>query len=277
MSDTSLEAVEAVEVEKPETVVESAETPETDAGEKQQVVDKEPEVSPEVKKLVEELKKTKKATQKRIDSLTYNVKLKEEEAQKLAAELQKYKPSEDAEPNENDFDTFEAYQEAVTEFRVDKKIKEIEEAARRQEYERKQAEVQQAAQKRFETMEADFRKDTPEYDTNAKALMQRTAEIVAVKGQGNQTLAVMGNVLREIDGAPAIINHLGANPDMLDSLVDMSPVNAAFELFKIKQTLDSAPKKQAGSLPQPVTPVKSTGKTVKDLKSGSVLENLGLK
>lgn len=237
------------------------------------VEEKELSVDEKIAKAVKEAEeRVKGATQKRIDRLTYEARSKEEELRKYQSELDQYKPKEDLPPSEDNFDTYEEWQDAVIEFKANQKLKQIESETRQRQMQQKQQEAIEAGRKRFEAMESEFKQSNPEYDLNAKKFMDISQEVVATKGN-NPTVQAIGQVLTEIDAAPALINHLGQNEELVFELANKTPVQAAFELFKISQSLTET-KQINKTLPEPVKPVSATGKTTKSLKELSGAELL---
>jgi chromosome segregation ATPase len=237
------------------------------------VEENEAEQKAEPKELTE-ADKIRQAMQKRIDRKTAATKALENQVSELQKKLGEVEQSNqqkaaDNAPSEDDYDTWEAYQEALIEHKAEQRIKERETAIRKEEIQRKQAELQERKAKEFNTKVEEFRKAHPDYDEKADAFSDMAQDYARRLGN-TPTLQAMSQVILDVDNAPAIIQALGSDPDLMDSLVDMSPVKAAFELFKIHESY-SRPK-ETTQAPKPITPTKAGSSGRKSLSSMSASE-----
>lgn len=269
MSDNSLETVEAVETETKEVVQDKVDQEEvveetTDDAKDPSKTDEEVKEQPEEKQLTDAEKKAY-ALEKRLHRKTAIEKQQAEELEALRKEVESLRPKQiDDAPKEDDYSTYEEWQDAVVEHKANKLLKEKELKAKQEQFQRKQQEMHMKAQKEFEDQELKFKADNPDYETNAKSFMDTAVDIQKSKGQ-SPTLDAIGQVLSQVDGAPALINHLGQNEDLAYELADMTPVNAAFKLFELRNELLNVAPKEEPIKPAPVKTLKGSGKTNKSL------------
>lgn len=272
MSDESLNEAEVTETPTEDVKTEPEVVEETEAQEESET-GKDDKPEPEEKKEPTEAEKVRHAMQKRIDRKTAIEKQQQEQIEELRQKIESLTPQEvDTTPKEEDFNTFEEWQDAVVEHKANERLKAKELELQQKRLAEKQAEANRAMSKRFEEAEIAFKAEHPEYDDNAVKFMEVADDIQRSKGN-NPTIQAIGQVLREVDGAPALINHLGQNEDLAYEIAELSPVNAAFKLFELKQSLvrSSEPEK---AKPAPVKALKGTGKpskAVKDLDAKGVL------
>lgn len=275
MGDESLE-VETVETETQEIVqdkVEESESAEADPEETKEPsnTDEEVKEKTEEKKEPTEAEKVRHAMQRRLDRKTAIEKQQAEELEQLRKQVEGLKPQQvDNTPKESDFETFEDWQSAVVEHKANELLKEKELSAKQEQLQRKQQEAQAQKAKRFEEQELKFVAENPDYKKNASEFGEVVQDLKRIKGD-TPTMIALGQVLTEIDDAPALINHLGKNSDLAYELADMSPVNAAFKLFEIRQELTSSPEPEQAK-PAPVKALKGSGKPSKTLDSLSSQE-----
>lgn len=278
MSDESLEVTEAPEVEV-KTESESVEDVKQNDEQPESVEGNTKDDEPSEKQEISEIEKLEHGFQKTIRRKTRQLRQAEERALELERQLAELQPKqEDNAPKEDDFDNFDDYVNAKVEYEAEKRAKDQLRQAKEQEALKARQEARAQAAKRFAENEARFRQEHPDYDKNAEAFLEIADDLKRVKGQNNPTLTAMGQVLSELPDAPALINHLAQNEELAYELADKSPVNAAFELFKLAQSL-TAETKQINVKPDPVKPVKANGKIDAkplDLSSDKFKEKYGL-
>lgn len=173
----------------------------------------------------------------------YNEKqLAEQRAENLERELKALKEAnkptpakvEEAKaPERKDFETDQAYQDALIDFRVDQKFKAQEATAARQREEQRQAEVVQ----------------------HAKAKIERAIELVPDFKDVTDAVDMVvppyiAGYMQESDMFAELGYHFAKHPDVLEGLAKMNPARALVEVGKIESTLTPfAPKAKAEDAP----------------------------
>ena len=222
-----------------------------------------------------EVDKVKAAMQKRIDrktavtkSLESKVQQLEQEKAELLKRAQKEAVTQDPEPQPDNFDTWEDYQNALVDFRAEQKVKKERAEMQRAQLEQKQQEIQRKQREAFSQKEAEFKKIHPDYDEKAEVIMD-IAQDMQTRGVSSPTLELMARVMMEAPNAPALVYTLGANPELIDQIADMSPVEAAFEMFRLHEAY-SRPK-ETKQAPAPISPTRASSSGSKPLskRSGS--------
>lgn len=190
--------------------------------------------------------------------------------------LSQAKGTQSKEPSEDDFDTHEEYVNAVIEYRAEQKI--VETQKKMAEMQEAQAYSQLLAQRESikATQEAEFIQTNPLYKHAAEEVGLFVQQNVAPPAVAEAVIDVLyeGNI-------PAVINYFGENNGErlgeLQKIMNMSPVKAGIEIYKIQQKLKTPVEKKTINVPKPIAKVKSASGVTKDLGRGDVLKNLGLK
>ena len=238
----------------------------------------EPQVTPEerVAQLEKEVASQRKAIDRKTAAYHDMQRAHDSKLQEFKALEEKFQIEAPQEPTIDDFDTFEDFDKARVEF--------INQQAERNAQEKflqhqKQVQAQQKMQARMElrsAQEADYIKDNPNYRSSVSELESffKTAQVGDGVAEAVLDVIYDGNV-------PQIIDYFGSNNgenlDKLASITRMSPVKAAIETYKIQQSLTAPAPKEKKKLPKPLNKKSGGGKLKKDLYSGDVLSNLGLK
>lgn len=197
--------------------------------------------------LKERLEKQQAEFQKRINKKTFQQKEAERRMQDLEAQLKKIQeaqgPQPPKKPIEGDFSSYDQYQEAVAKYHRDlgrfEAERELTERQTKELQEQQQQQQQQAmmkAQAEFETRAAKFKENTPDFDN----VMNDIAE--AFNAYDNQTVQAIRHATLEMQDSPALLYHLGRNPETLNEVLSGSPVNALIRLGQLQNSLQSAPK-----------------------------------
>lgn len=221
VSEEETAEVEVSEPEKAETDSESETEPES-----------EPETRP----------KADKKLLKRIDKLTARLYAAEEELKKT----REIKVPEDKgapttqKPKQDDFKTWEEYNEALTSYNA-------EQAFAKQEAKAKEAAEEVSRKEVFDAYNQRVREVSEKYED--------FAEVV-----GSADFKVPNSVVvtaYELENGPDLAYHLAKNPEICDELMKMSPVRAAAYAAQIAASLESgAPKpKPTSRAPKPIKPV----------------------
>jgi len=236
------EAPESVEAEAPvEEIVEEVESPE----DKISRLEKEREVD---NRKIARQKAAAASLHKKIEEL------------KTAQQAPKPATQSDA-PKEDDFDTYEQFDNARVEFKAqqiaDAKLSEYQQGQIAQLEQQKILEQQQS----FQKSEAEFRAVNPSYD-DAREEFEQYVGSTEISGVVQE--AIISQAHREGNIAE-VINYFGANGGErlgeLDAIVSMTPVEAAVEIYKIQQSIKSepTPTKTKAKLPKPHNPIKGSG------------------
>jgi len=198
--------------------------------------------------------------QRRIDKLTReNEELRRQVAQQAPPPQDKppepEKPADNSKPKLEDFQTLEAYQEALTDWKLDER-----------ERNREQAEAKAAAedqvrkeQDAWSKQQAAARKAHKDYDDVMDGVM-----IPAGPG----VMAARQALLEESNGAE-ILYHLATHPKELERIAALSPASAAVAIGKLSVALTppAAPengKPRITGAPKPPPPSGRSGKPVSD-------------
>lgn len=232
----------------------------------------EPEVQETVEERLERLTKEREADQRAMDrktaaytALNKRLEAERQEMARLQTELEKYQqPKSDApvEPKLDDFDTYDEYKAAYTEY-DNKRIELVrnqERAAiiREQQQQQQMANMQRLQQERADIrkqQEAEYVKENPLY-TRASNTVNEHIEYMASQGMvGNGVAEAISDVLFE-GNVPAVIDYFGRNGGenltQLEKIARMSPHKAALEIYKIQQSVMSNPVKEKVNKPNPV-------------------------
>ena len=124
-----------------------------------------------------------------------------------------------------------------------------------------QAKEIEAKRLEFEAKEAEYRKDVPDYDDTVQVLNEAIASV----DHRSAEFQAFREVLLSSDNMPALSYHLGKNPELIDELQTLKPVQIARKLFALEMSLGKTPKKTATPLPPPVKSVSGKGNSNKSL------------
>ncbi len=228
----------------PESATEEAKTQAAQASDGQESPG---EPTSEAQQAEEAEKRVPRGVQKRIDKLTreLNEQRRLTEAVLMRAALGNQPASNEPAaqpPQRAQFDSYEAYLEAKTEYEVARRV---EEKARL--IEQKQAEQAVRAQKAalaqsFEQRAQEFAKQTPDF-----------VELV-LENDSLQITDPMADFIRESDVGPELAYHFGRNPDEAERIAGLSGAAQTRALARLESQV-SAPRAKASSAPKPITPV----------------------
>lgn len=275
-NDTPL--ADAPEIETVETQVNTNDTPETETSEPSTDANQEGEISesskaveakPEQKQELTEAEKIKYGMQKRIDRQTAKNAQMEREIAELRSLVEKSQPAKQSdEPQENQFETTEEYliakgkHEARKEYEAaNAKAKQDVEA---REYNEKVAKIRQA----FEVKETEFRKTTPDYDDAVSVVN----DYIGTAPKDSMHVAVFRDFIMESDNPAPLLYRLGRDPEIIESMTEMTPMKFARALVRLEMELENAPKQVATKTATPPSPVKGTTSGQKKLDEMSYTE-----
>ena len=248
LEETSEQVAEATEPQKPAEVVESAPTGEdvtkTETAEEMRIRN-EAEV--------------KKASQERFDTVTsdkYNAIqeageeiIKREAADARIIEIEAAKVTLLARPDRSVFETEDAYQEALIDWKFETKIQtERENEAKR---------IAKANEDRTVT------ERQTKFDTFVKRVEKAKETIPDIQEALRSVIATptIIEVLHESEFGPELAYHLSKNSDMAMKIASMSPVLAARELNKLEFSIAASKKtKTVSNAPEPINPLGGGGK-----------------
>ena len=179
----------------------------------------------------------------------YNEKrLAEQRAEQLERELKRLqvKPepvqAEAKAPDRKDFETDQAYQDALIDYRVDQKLKAQAAEQAKRDQERKQQEILSAAAARIErAIEL-----VPDFKEVTEAVDMEVPPAVAGYMQRSTMFAELGY-------------HLAKHPDVLERLQSLPPDEQLVEIGEIKSTLKPFAALTAGKAPNGEEPSRSNG------------------
>lgn len=265
MSDTNL-AVEPVVTE--EIAANDAAAKVSEPSQEQKQDDAPAEAEQAKKPELSEAEKIKLAMQKRIDKLTAKSTQAERAYQEAMAKLQEKEQSKSGEPKEADFDTIEDYLIAKGEYKA------------KSEYEQKQkSEQEKVAQLRhqerieklranFEAKEAEMRKTTPDYDQ----VVQVVNELMDDAPKESAEFGAFREMLLTAPDMPALVYHLGKNPELVEGFFKMSPAEIAWSIAREAVKLEGAPKQTSTPNPEPPKAVTGKAKGEKPMSQWSAKE-----
>lgn len=206
---------------------------------------KEPSESSTENEELEESKETS-GVQKRIDELTRNYR----EAQR---ERDYYKELANKQPEPIKIDEtpktledFEYDEQKYHAYMLDQAREYALKAVREEQGKETSNRTQQA----FREREAAFAKDTEDYERYAHDV--------------NLTITQpMAEIIREMDQGPAVLYHLGKNPDIADAISKLSPLAQARELGKMEANISIKPEKPVSQAPPPPPKIKAADPAIK--------------
>ena len=221
----------------------------------------EAEVKEQPKEL-SEVDKVKYAMQKRIDRLTAKAAELERSHIEAVEKLKQFETPKSNAPREDDFETTEDYLKALGKYEAQQEI-EAQKKAEAEALKNKSYEEKIAAKKAiFEEQEAEFRKTTPDYDEAVQVMN----EFVSTVNTQTVEFQVFRDVLMDSKNMPALSYELGKNPDLMDKLTKLPPLEIARTLFRLEYDIEKRPQKQIETQPTPPKPVSSSSKGSKSLE-----------
>ena len=163
------------------------------------------------------------------------------------------KPSADAEPKRENFETYEAFLEARAEWRADQKVD-------KRLAERDQKSKQEADNAALAKQREDFRKRTKELAKDLSDFDEVMAE--ATSSPDSAVSRLFAEPINECENPSAVLYHLAKNPDEAERIADLPGPKQAREIWALDAKLKSAPPpKKPSNAPEPINPV--GGKSVK--------------
>lgn len=252
------------------TDVQVSETPDTSEVENKDVA-AEGEAEPQTeqpKQEPTEAEKVKYASQKRIDRLVAQKTALERQYQEAITKLQQYEQPKSDAPREEDFETTEDFLKAQGRYEAQQEI-EAQKKAEAQENANKAYQAQMDAKRaEVEARESEIRKTTPDYDEKVAVI----SEFIEGVDQNTVEFKTFRDVLFGLKDMPGVSYKLGSDPDLLESMVKMPPIEIARTLFRLEYELEHAPKQPIKQQSAPPKPVGGASNASKDLKKMSTEE-----
>jgi signal recognition particle GTPase len=144
-------------------------------------------------------------------------------------------------PESSEFESYDAYLDAVTEWKVEQRFKTERERFQKESSEREKQQRQREAFSNFEERANKAREKYEDFD--------------AVITSRFPVTEAMTEALLESDSGPEIIYYLGNNPQEAARIAKLSPYAAAREIGKLEAKLPELTKATSAA-PAPITPVK---------------------
>ena len=210
-----------------------------------------------------EAEKKAYALQKRIDRQTAASKALQEQNSQLKAQLEQLAakaPKPDDAPKQDDFDSYEEWHKATVKYEAKLEADNIIKQAKEQELKVVQEQQARETRRQLDEKEAAFRTISPDYDIVLKEASE-TLDSIALQGIN---IAPFQQMVLNTDNPPQVIYELGKNPELIESLVNMSPLKAMREIIKMEIALEGT-KKEVVSAPEPIKRLSATGKATKAL------------
>jgi hypothetical protein len=256
-SQTEVEAIK--ETTSTEATQEVAQDKDTKADPEQAATDEPKELS--------ELEKYKIEAEKRISrqrAAAGQLNQKVLEMQRELAELKTANtPKQEAkEPDINDFDTIDAYRDALSKYTREQAFKEVTAKVTAEQAAAIQAQELDIKRKIYEANATKLAAELPDYQQKVEDFVAYAATF-----DPNSPSAKAGNeAILECENMAKVIYHLGANPELIDSFMNMPPSKITREIIKLDIELGKTAKSvQTKQPPTPLTPLKGGGKAQKSI------------
>ena len=273
MTDNSLEAVETNVEAAPSTPAEDVkeveqDLPEGKSQENDEAVEgdapdaEEPEVelSADALEWKEKFEKTQQATQKRIDRQTAANRQLQEQLNELTQRLEKSgsgHAEESNAPKQEDFDSYDDYIEAVTDYKAEQKAAAKERELLEAQKAAKQQEIYEAKQKQYESRVEAVKAEKPDYHEK-EVVVEEIVDFAMKKDGVTDTIRMLTNAVLESENGARLVYELGNNPDKLEDMLAMNPYEAVRELVMLENLPKAVEKPKTP--PQPIKPSSGSGK-----------------
>jgi hypothetical protein len=207
--------------------------------------------------------------QKRISKLERKMErqqIEQETRQKVLQEIQSKPEPVQGKPKIEDFTDYSEYQEALTDWKVDQRLSQIEsQKAQKASQETEQSKAERINQRSQEIME----EGSAKYD-DFDEMPQKTAE--HLKSKGLRLSVPFVNALAEADNAPDIVAHLYQNPDEAERIARLSEFAQAKEVGKLEDRLSAKKPIKTSTAPKPIEPITGSNSSVKSIENMSQRE-----
>lgn len=266
--------LEEEQAEQPEEQVEEAEAEEAAEEEAEESGGEEESGSTEAGDsdfTPEEKAQYSKKVQKTINRLTYNYKSEVEahnetraELEKAQAQLQqltgKTNDGQAAPPKLEDFDSYEEYNNAMVDYKVDQRLEALQPQAQDDAGQGQAVETPEAKAQRenWQVREQAIIKQNPNYAQDVQTFVD------AIDSGNPQASQRLGEFVVESQYGPEVLNHIATNPEVQIELMGASATQATLLVSEIEKQFVNAPKTTKKAVPKnkPPTPVKASRATV---------------
>ena len=177
-----------------------------------------------------------------------------EETQKAAPVAEKPKPKLD------DFDSVEAFEEAIVEYTADKVISKYSKQSEDQRQSEAAANTSKERARAYQAKMAEAKNYIPDFDD------------VVGDAPDMPVASHVQDLVVDSERAPELVYHFAANPEVLADMNQMTATQAAREIGRLEATLAKPKPRTQSKAPPPVKPLKGAGSTVKPLNELSMAE-----
>lgn len=226
-----------VQVVKPETPTDSQ-----PQGEKTEPPKKEGGVAKRIKELVAEREAWREMAMR---------------AQGITKEQDK-KEAVQGKPQSSQFNSYEEYMEALSDWKVEQRLSEREQKSKKETLEREHQDRLKSSAKTFEERAEKFREKHDDFDDVAFDEFPVTPS--------------MTEAILDSEMGPELLYHLGQNPKEAARIARLSPYAAAREIGKLEVKLSTPTPKKPSNAPDPINPVGGKEKVVTDMDKVPVSE-----
>lgn len=273
MTEATVEATENLLPEAAATEEVAAQEPSDLPKDDKKPDDAKPEsdAKPEDKPEPTEAEKVKHGMQKRIDKQTAKLAEMERLLSEKEAMLLKAQPQQTDAPKEEDFESYEDYLKAQGRYEA---LQEQKETQRKQAQAERDAAYQKTMTERramFEEKEVELKKVTPDYDEKVKEV-EMNIQLLSDSQKASTEFQVFRDMLFSSDNMPALTYELGKNPDLLDEMLTMNPLQIARKIARLELQIENAPKAQHKPVTAPPSPISSGSKVNKSFEDMSYKE-----
>jgi hypothetical protein len=219
----------------------------------------------------EEPRQQKSAVQKRIDKLTREKYEMEAQAKFYAEQLRKVEEakaqqpkqeepqkSSDAAPKVDDYDSYEAYIEALTEYKTEQRFAQ---QAERMSQEQQRQKAEAAQRQQAQTVQQRITEGRAKYDDFDEIALSGSVPITQE----------MATAIGESELGADIAYYLGNHPDEAVKIATMSPTAQFRALGRLETKLEAQPVNKSHA-PPPIKPVSKGAKAIKDPSNMSIDE-----
>ena len=159
--------------------------------------------------------------------------------------------SDSGKPNPDDFDNYEDYLEANIEFRMEQRLKSLEE------------------KKSKEAEKSTFQKKTEDFGKKLNTFREQTPDFEEVMEEVEdiQVSKATEQLILESENGPELMYELAKSPEDLERISSLPPLMAAKEIGKIEARLQkpATNKTKTTRAPRPLSTVRGNAKVTKDL------------
>lgn len=159
-------------------------------------------------------------------------------------------PEAAAKPTSDQFDDYDAYIEALTDWKVEEKTRDVAVKA---------------------THNAETLHRQASWDDRQVAAMAILTDYNDVVGSSEVQIADhVKDAVMESERGPELAYHMARNPALAEQLNKMSPARAALELGRMEASLETSVVKPGSKAPTPITPIVGGGTTRVDLSKADM-------